>query len=110
MGGRGSSSISRSQEPSQSRGRLTIGGKVFSLPSQIDAHYSNEYRKSREMLETNNAMNRSSSLNDAVYNVQWAYYPDWFSLYWFRNLYVSDAKVLWQAARHPDRIIMLVNE
>ena len=59
---------------------------------------------------TNNAMNRSSSLNDAVYNVQWAYYPDWFSLYWFRNLYVSDAKVLWQAARHPDRIIMLVNE
>ena len=58
MGGGGSSSISRSQEPSQSRGRLTIGGKVFSLPSQIDAHYSNEYRKSREMLETNNAMNR----------------------------------------------------
>lgn len=58
MGGRGSSSISRSQEPSQSRGRLTIGGKVFGLPSQIDAHYSNEYRKSREMLETNNAMNR----------------------------------------------------
>ena len=58
MGGRGSSSITRSQEPRQARGRLTIGGKVFSIPSQIDAHYSNEYRKSREMLETNNAMNR----------------------------------------------------
>ena len=57
MGSRGSSSITSNQEPRQSRGRLTIGGKVFSIPSQIDAHYSNEYRKSREMLERNNSMN-----------------------------------------------------
>lgn len=58
MGGRGSSSITNNQEPSKRSGRLTIGGKVFSVPSQIDAHYSNEYRKSKQMLETNNAMNR----------------------------------------------------
>ena len=59
---------------------------------------------------TNDAMSRNDNLNDAVYCVLWAFYTDWFSLYWFRNLYVSDTKVLWQAARHPDRIIMLVNE
>lgn len=37
---------------------ITIGGKTFKTSQEIDAYYDNEYKKSRDILETSNAMNR----------------------------------------------------
>lgn len=52
-----SDSLTRKQS-GQKQSSVSIGGKSFQTPQEIDRYYESEYKKSRDILETSNNMNR----------------------------------------------------
>lgn len=52
-----SDSLTRKQS-GQKQSSVNIGGKTFQTSQEIDNYYDKEYKKSRDILETSNAMNR----------------------------------------------------
>ena len=52
-----SQSLDRKQS-GKKQASVSIGGKSFQTPQEIDNYYDKEYKKSRDILETSNNMNR----------------------------------------------------
>ncbi len=55
----GDKGVKDQQQPKTTKKQaITIGGKTFKTEQEIDNYYQSEYRKSRDIVETNNALNR----------------------------------------------------